>query len=148
MKVKGENGQIKDINVFFEKGEVSEKGGKPKKILTPEALKVIEAWSRFHATDTEIAGALGCCRDVFYTEENKEVYRQAKEKGQSEGLLSLRRKQFELAMNGNWHMLQWCGIQLLKQSDKLDVNAQVNADENAKLVQEYLDEIKKGKDNE
>ena len=141
MKVKGEDGKVKEVTVFFK--EVTS-GGRPAKILTEDALKMVEAWSRFHATDEEIAGALGCCRDIFYNDVNKTLYQQAKEKGQSEGKLSLRRKQYEMAMNGNWHMLQWVGIQQLKQSNRVDLQAQVGTDENVKIAQELLENVKAG----
>ena len=139
VKVKDKEGKTKEVNVFFTEKST---GGRPPKALTPEALQLVTALSRFQATDEEIAGALGCCRDVFYTEVNREVYRQAKEKGQAEGNVSLRRKQFEKAMSGDWHMLQWCGIQLLHQSNKVDVQANVSKDEQYELMERYINGTK------
>lgn len=95
-------------------------------------------------TEEEIASILGCSRDLFYTEDNKEVYRQAIERGKSNGKQSLRRMQYQLAMKGNVKMLIWLGKQVLGQSDKLDTNANINADENFKLMQNYMENIKNG----
>lgn len=44
------------------------------------------------------------------------------------GRVSLRRKQFEIAMGGNIVMLIWLGKQLLGQSDKLDSNHRLQAE--------------------
>lgn len=135
----------KGDNVFFTYGEVTDKGGRPPMLLTDEALKLVERYARVGATDEEIAGVLGCSRDVFKSEYNSEVYHQAKLKGLNQGLVSLRAKQYEKAMSGNPYMLRWVGIQMLHQSENIDVQANVGTDENAKLAQGLLDEIKKGK---
>lgn len=46
------------------------------------------------------------------------------------GAISLRRKQYELAMNGNVTLLIWLGKQYLGQSDKLEQKSQINVTEN------------------
>ena len=68
-------------------------------------------------TDEEIADILGCSRDLFYTEDNAENFRQAIKKGQSQGRQSLRREQWKVAQKGNVTMLIWLGRQWLGQKD-------------------------------
>ena len=71
-------------------------------------------------TDEEIAGILGCSRDIFYNDDNAELYRQAIEKGKQGGKASLRREQWKLAQKGNASMLIWLGKQWLGQTDKVE----------------------------
>jgi len=142
VKVKDIDGQPKEISVFFTKGKVTEKGGRPQKVLTPEALKLIENMSRVMATDEDIAGVLGCSRDTFYNDANRELYRQAKEKGMSEGKLSLRRKQYEMAMKGNSRILEWLGRQWLKQTERIELDANVSQDEKFDLMEKYINGTK------
>lgn len=143
MKIVDGDGKKKDVDIFIEKKSTA-KGGRPRKILTEEGAKLIESMARIMCTEEEISQLLGCSRDIFYTEDNKEVYRQAIERGKSNGKQSLRRMQYQLAMKGNVKMLIWLGKQVLGQSDKLDTNANINADENFKLMQNYMENIKHG----
>ena len=117
MKVINAEGKQVEIDVFFEKKVTK---GRPKKILTEDALKLIENLSRIMCTDEEIASILNCSRDVFYTQENEELFRQAIQKGRANGKQSLRRKQYEVAMKGNSSMLIWLGKQWLEQTDKVE----------------------------
>lgn len=113
MKVLDADGKQKEVDVFFDK--VSTKG-RPRKVLTEDALKLIENLARIMCTDEEIASILGCSRDIFYNEDNAELYRQAVEKGKCQGKQSLRRMQYELAKK-NATMAIWLGKQYLGQSD-------------------------------
>ena len=117
MKVKNADGKVVDLDVFFEKKATK---GRPRKILTEDALKLIESLARIMCTDEEIASVLGCSRDIFYNEDNAELYRQAIEKGKAEGKSSLRRQQWELAKKGNASMLIWLGKQWLGQTEKVE----------------------------
>lgn len=117
MKVKNADGKVVDIDIFFEKKATK---GRPRKILTEDALKVIENLAKIMCTDEEIASVLSCSRDIFYNEDNAELFRQALEKGKAEGKSSLRRKQYEVAMKGNSSMLIWLGKQWLNQTDKVE----------------------------
>lgn len=117
MKVINADGKQVEIDVFFEKKATK---GRPKKILTEDALKLIENLSRIMCTDEEIASILGCSRDIFYNPDNEELFRQAIEKGKANGKQSLRRKQYEVAMKGNSSMLIWLGKQWLGQTDKVE----------------------------
>lgn len=117
MKVINADGKQIDIDVFFEKIPTK---GRPKKVLTEDAIKLIENMARIMCTDEEIADVLGCSRDLFYTKENENLFRQAIEKGRATGKQSLRRKQYEVAMKGNSSMLIWLGKQWLNQTDKVE----------------------------
>ena len=117
MKVIDAEGKQREVDVFFEKRATK---GRPRKILTEDALKLIENLSRIMCTDEEIASILGCSRDIFYNVDNEELYRQAIEKGKAQGKQSLRRQQWELAKKGNASMLIWLGKQWLNQTDKVE----------------------------
>ena len=117
MKVINADGKQVEIDVFFEKKATK---GRPKKILTEDALRLIENLAKIMCTDEEIASILGCSRDIFYNPENDSLYRQAIEKGKANGKQSLRRKQYEVAIKGNSSMLIWLGKQWLGQTDKVE----------------------------
>ncbi len=115
-KVEDADGKKIEVNVFFEKKPTGKRGSR-KKVLTPEAVSLIENLARIMCTDEEIADILGCSRDLFYTEDNAENFRQAIKKGQSQGRQSLRREQWKVAQKGNVTMLIWLGRQWLGQKD-------------------------------
>jgi hypothetical protein len=112
LKVKIDGKKI-DIDIFFEKKSTK---GRPRLVLTEDALKLVESLSRIMCTEEEIASILNCSRDLFYTPDNKDLYRQAVEKGKCQGKQSLRRMQYELAKK-NATMAIWLGKQYLGQSD-------------------------------
>ena len=93
-------------------------------------------------TEEEIASILNCSRDLFYTEDNKELYRQAIQKGQSEGKQSLRRYQYELAKKGNSSMLIWLGKQWLGQTDKIEQS--VGISNSRQELRDYMECAKNG----
>ena len=125
MKITDADGKTREVDVFFDK--IATKG-RPRKVLTEEGIKLVENMAAIMCTDEEIAQCLNCSRDLFYTEDNKEVYRQAIKKGQGQGKQSLRRLQFELAKKGNCTMLIWLGRQYLNQSEN-------NIDDDAKTTE-------------
>ena len=63
----------------------------------------------------EMAAVLGCNPSTLTRR-----FAQAIEKGRSHGRMSLKRKQYEVAMGGNVTMLIWLGKQLLGQTDKVE----------------------------
>lgn len=74
-------------------------------------------------TKTEIAWFFGVSEDTLsrrIQEECGESFADYYKKASSEGKMSLRRKQFELAMKGNTTLCIWLGKQYLGQSDKLE----------------------------
>lgn len=139
MKVIDAEGKQRDVDVFFDK--VSTKG-RPKKILTEDALKLIENLSRIMCTDEEIAQCLGASMDTLLNADNKELFRSANEKGKATGKQSLRRQQYQTAMKGNCSMLIWLGKQYLGQSEKIDANVK---DDKREEMTEFLEAIKSGK---
>lgn len=88
--------------------------GRPLKPIDPrqvDALAIIGC--RVH----EMAAVLECGQRTL-DRRFGEIIRKGKEKAKS----SLRRKQWELAMNGNATMLIWLGKQMLGQSDKQEIS--------------------------
>lgn len=117
MKVKDGDGKVVDLDIFFEKKATK---GRPRKILTENALRVIESLAKIMCTDEEIASILGASVDTLLNADNKELFRSAIEKGNAQGKQSLRRQQYEVAMKGNASMLIWLGKQWLGQTDKVE----------------------------
>lgn len=70
------------------------------------------------ATTEEIAAKLGCSKDTL-----ERRFAAALQKGRMDCTMSLRGKQYELAMDGNATMLVWLGKQLLGQMDKTDITS-------------------------
>ena len=62
----------------------------------------------------EMAAVLDCDESTLTRR-----FAQAIQKGRENGKMSLKRKQFELAMSGNVTMLIWLGKQTLGQTDKM-----------------------------
>ena len=93
-------------------------GGRPKYQIDYKALGSLCA---IQCTGEEIAGVL----DVDYDTLNKRLAEEGhggftdyNKKKSSGGKMSLRRKQFEIAKEGNPTMLIWLGKQYLEQSEK------------------------------
>jgi len=96
----------------------------PKKIqITPEILRQIESLASIMCTDEEISSVLGISRDTYieYKKAHSEIS-DSTEKGKAKGRMSVRRKQHQVAMNGNATMLIWLGKQYLGQDDKQQVD--------------------------
>lgn len=117
MKVINADGKQVEIDVFFEKKATK---GRPKKILTENALKLVENMARIMCTEEEIAQCLGASIDTLLNADNKELFRTAIEKGKAQGKQSLRREQWKLAQKGNASMLIWLGKQWLGQTEKVE----------------------------
>jgi len=80
------------------------------------------------ATKVEIAGWFECSEDTIENkvkEKHGVTFSVYYEQKRGKGKVSLRRRQYKLAMDGNATMLIWLGKQYLKQSDKNEVNATV-----------------------
>lgn len=85
---------------------------RPRKAIDLATLEKLAAINCSHA---EMASVLGCSSDTL--ERN---YAAVIKKGRAQGRMSLKRKQYEVAMTGNVTMLIWLGKQMLDQSDKQD----------------------------
>ncbi len=97
---------------------------KPKRITKPLHqldYKKLDAMCAIHCTGEECAAILGVDYDTLNTalkrDGNKGFSEYFAQKG-SNGKMSLRRKQYDLAIEGNSTMLIWLGKQWLGQVDK------------------------------
>ncbi len=109
---------------------MANKGGRPQKEID---------WAQFenlcglHCTEIEIAEWFQVSVDTIgraVQRKYKEGFAETFKKKSSRGRVSLRRKQYEVAMTGNATMLIWLGKQYLGQSDKLE---QVQTETETKL---------------
>lgn len=115
--------------------------GRPKKEINQEHF---EGLCAILCTQEEIAGVFDCSVDTIsrwcnetYGETFAEVYKRTS----SPGKVSLRRKQYQVAMSGNVSMLIWLGKQILGQKDKHEMSA--DEDQGFVLhVRDYADKKK------
>ena len=78
---------------------------------------MVETLASVGCSGEEIAKQVGCSRSTLYAR-----FLDTIEKGHNNQKVSLRRKQFEVAMSGDRTMLIWLGKQYLEQSDKHEVD--------------------------
>jgi hypothetical protein len=90
------------------------KVGRPKLDIDPEQVTRL---ARLHCTMEEMASFFGCHRHTLRDNFSPEI-----DKGRAEGNISLRRKQWQMAVEkGNVVMLIWLGKQMLGQvNERLD----------------------------
>jgi hypothetical protein len=106
------------LQIFMEAKKAKSEAGRPRIELTIENMRPLAA---LHCTQSELAAYFGVSRS--YVEKRlaeDEEFRMAWEQGQATGKLSLRRKQAQLAEEGNVGMCIWLGKQVLGQRDKFD----------------------------
>lgn len=97
------------------------KGGRPRIELD---FKTIDKLCAIQCTGEEIASVLDIDYDTLNRRLKQDTGMSFTEyfiKKSGNGKASLRRRQFELAANGNVTMLVWLGKQYLSQSDKSDI---------------------------
>lgn len=128
-----------DKGIYFE--TVSTKG-RPYLLINEEGKLHIEKLASYMCTDEEIASMLGVSVDVLTNSKNIETFSECKKKGIENGKSSLRRKQYEVAMNGNCTMLVWLGKQYLGQKEQ--VNAEVNGNGMLGDILEYMKQKETG----
>ena len=88
------------------------KVGRPKLDIDPEQVTRL---ARLHCTMQEMADFFGCHRETL-----RENFSPQIDKGRSEGNISLRRKQWQMAVEkGNVVMLIWLGKQMLGQRNEI-----------------------------
>jgi hypothetical protein len=102
--------------------ETKHAGGRPPALEpTPETLKIVFGLGSIQATLKECAAVLGVGEATFLRfKERHPIVAMELERGQSEGLASLRRAQFKKAIDGNPTMLIWLGKQYLGQKDQIE----------------------------
>ena len=121
--------------------------GRPRIKIDVEEFKKL---CTMQATLEEIAGWFGCSEDTierWCKRELKMCFADAFKRFSSSGKISLRRKQFQVAMDGNATMLIFLGKQHLGQSDKVDAVAHVENEIVDDPLSASLKEIAKGLGN-
>ena len=96
------------------------KGGRPRIEID---YKVLQQLCSIHCTGEECAAILGVDYDTLNRTLKRDKHGGFAEyfkRYSASGKMSLRRKQFEQAQNGNTTMLIWLGKQFLGQSDKVE----------------------------
>ena len=108
------------------------KVGRPKLDIDPEQVTRL---ARLHCTMNEMASFFGCHIDTLRDNFSNEI-----DKGRSEGNISLRRKQWQMAVEkGNVVMLIWLGKQMLGQRNEI-----IESDSNTPLpIYDIIDEQEK-----
>ncbi len=104
---------------------------RPKKDIDAEQVTRLAA---INCSYQEMAAVLDCDPSTLTRR-----FAQLIEKGRATGRMSLKRKQWEMAMGGNITMLIWLGKQNLGQTDKVDQKIETNSavdNELAKLREE------------
>ena len=118
------------------------KGGRPIIELTDKDWNTIEKLCSLHCTGEEIAGILDIDYDTLNTRIKEKYgygFSDYFKKKSAKGSASLRRRQYELAMDGNPTMLVWLGKQYLGQVDKQELNANVKTEVNT--ISDLMDEL-------
>lgn len=85
---------------------------RPKKQINEEQLLKLAAINCSHA---EMASVLDCSADTL-----ERRYAAIIKKGRDQGKMSLKRKQYEIAMGGNVTMLIWLGKIMLGQVERVE----------------------------
>jgi hypothetical protein len=83
--------------------------------------KKVRKLASINCSYKEMAAVLDCNESTLTRN-----FAQVIEKGRDEGKMSLKRKQWEVAMGGNVSMLIWLGKQILGQRDAQDLTAQID----------------------
>lgn len=113
---------------------------RPKKIIDWETVKKLCA---IHCTGEEIASIVGVSYDTLerhIKDEFGESFAEYYKKHSANGKMSLRRKQYEVAMSGNTTMLVWLGKQYLGQTDKTESNVKAEVSTLSDLIDELSNE--------
>ena len=106
---------------------------RPKLNIDPDLVRRLAS---INATTAEIASVCKCSQDTL-----ERRFADIIKDGRAEGITSLKRKQMQLALEGNPTMLVWLGKVLLGQREVSDYNIQSNNTNTtySKLSDEELD---------
>lgn len=91
---------------------------RPKGSTKKVNLDKLKEYARVGATQIEIASVLGISVATLERRLQSKKFRDILDQGKNEGYISLRAKQYALALAGNPTMLIWLGKQCLGQKDK------------------------------
>lgn len=108
---------------------------RPKKVISEDQVKSLAG---INCSYEEMAAVLRCSEDTL-----QRRYAAVIKEGRSTGRMSLKRKQWEMAMGGNITMLIWLGKQLLGQTDKREYEVQAQTKSEVEIKPESLDRIQK-----
>lgn len=86
---------------------------RPRKKIDAEQVRKLAAINCSHA---EIGSVLGCSADLL-----QRRYAAVIKEGRDHGCMSLKRKMFETAMNGNVTMMIWLSKQMLGYRDQVEL---------------------------
>lgn len=104
----------------------------PKPIDSKQVMEL----AKISCTMNEMAAVLGCSVDTL-----ERRFADIIKEGREHGRMSLKRKQYEVAMGGNVTMLIWLGKQLLDQSEKVvqrtELSGQVKVERDQKAIEEF-----------
>ena len=111
-------------------------------------LKEVEALGAIQCTYEEMAAVLNCSPDTITNRMKEDLaFSEAYKKGVESGKMSVKRKQYNMAIGGDRVMLIWWGKQHLGQTDKV-VQKNINAGSLALLThlspKERLEALKRG----
>lgn len=107
--------EIAEINaVIPEPPPVKRKPGRPRAEAKISPERAIEIMAEFGADDDEIAAQCGMSGETLRKHYSPELAR-----GRAQLRMALRRKQVELALDGNVQLLIWLGKQFLQQRDQI-----------------------------
>lgn len=99
---------------------VSEKMGRPH---FPVDWETVDGMMAIQCTGEEIAGVLGCDYDTLVRAIKREkdcTFAEYFAQKSADGKMSLRRTQYNAALEGNATMMVWLGKQWLGQTDKIE----------------------------
>lgn len=118
-----------------------------RKDLTDKQFEELKTLASLFCTKEDCASFFGIDADTLYRNIQDKygiTWREFFELHSGSGRVSLRRKQFESAMNGDKVMLIWLGKQHLGQTDKIEQKTHdVSKDSNTALLEELKSLLKK-----
>ena len=98
------------------------KGGRPRFDFS-DKLPLVRKLASIQCTDEEIAAGLGCSQDTLARGRKRDQELDAAIiDGRANGRMSLRRAQYQKALDGNPTMLIWLGKQILGQRERVDID--------------------------
>jgi len=103
--------------------------GRPKKDFTQGEWGLIDLACQFKVEAQHVADLVDCSARTLsrrIDEKSGITFVQYRNKIMSKTLHNLFSKQYEVAMNGNTAMLIWLGKNYMGQTDKLDIDADIN----------------------
>lgn len=99
------------------------KGGRPRFDFS-DKLPLVRKLASIQCTDEEIAAGLGCSQDTLARGRKRDQELDAAIiEGRASGRMSLRRAQYQKALDGNPTMLIWLGKQILGQRERVDIDS-------------------------